>query len=491
MRKLKRFPLLTTLVLAGAAQASMPLADPLTPWTDEYDQRQQAWDVAALSALVSVSPDALPPAEEGVRTLDVVSPALAPDVSAVAALMKASALPGQYGEPLELNGCWYVAGSSGWYRPDVGLRWKLLVQRLPSTGCVEEVRELDSSYSNGPPQMIATERQGLALAFPSQQSPSGPSHLRLYQVDPDTLDVVRQAFLGSSASMNTRATAMTLEGNRLIVHGTKTGSIPGEVGSGDAFIATFPRFFSSEDAPSVFAHPGESLVISKPLPGVEELLTDEELKRLDEEGRAREAAALEETRAALASAGPERPTRAAVPSEPEPAVVDDGLTALDALRYLHANAPEKLSALADGPLYVRGCWYVFTREPFGWPPFRIRYSLTRVPSQNCQGTTTVLDTVYSTWGHSLLAREGQGIAIAFQVKWTLSGSGLAHTRVVAVDPRTMAVKRSFVLGTYMGSTYLQGIRFEENDLIVNTSRYTATFPRFLISEVPPLGVIFP
>ena len=32
---------------------------------------------------------------------------------------------------------------------------------------------------------------------------------------------------------------------------------------------------------------------------------------------------------------------------------------------------------------------------------------------------------------------------------------------------------------------------EGNRLLVQTNRYTATYPRFLTSEEPPIGVIFP
>ncbi len=490
MRKTKqRFPLVTTLLLTGAAQAATPLVEPLTPWTDEYDQQQQAWDEAALSALVGVSPDALPPAQEGASTTDAASPPLEPDLTAEEALLNASAVPEQYSEPLKLKGCWYVASSGGWYRPDVGLRWMLRVQRLPSTGCVAEIRGIDSSYVNGPPRMIAVEHQGLALAFPSMQSPTGPSHLRLYHVDPETLAVVRQALIGSSMSMDTRATSMTLEGNRLIVHGSKTGPLPGEVGSGDAFVATFPRFFVSQDAPSLFAYPAADFSVPT-VPHGDAALT-EELMLLDEQGRALEAAALEETRAALASVGQQSPAKTA-PVEPEPAFVDDGLTELEALQYLRANEPETLSALAARPHRVRGCWYVISGKTVGWPPFRTRYTLTRIPSQHCKGESKVIDETYNTWGNVYaLANESQGLAIAHQVKWTLSGSGLVHTRVISVDLKTLDTERSFVLGTYRGSTGLLGMRFENNYLIVDTTRYTATFPRFLTSEEPPLGVIFP
>ncbi|HYO54854.1 hypothetical protein [Archangium sp.] len=88
-------------------------------------------------------------------------------------------------------------------------------------------------------------------------------------------------------------------------------------------------------------------------------------------------------------------------------------------------------------------------------------------------------------------KESQGIAIAFPSKQTPSGSALVHVRLFAVDPKTLAVDRYGFLGTYRGSTWVNAMHFEGNRLIVGTNRYTATFPRFLTSEEPPIGVIFP
>jgi hypothetical protein len=95
------------------------------------------------------------------------------------------------------------------------------------------------------------------------------------------------------------------------------------------------------------------------------------------------------------------------------------------------------------------------------------------------------------WGGLMTNKESEGIAISYPSKQTPSGSALVHVRLLAVDPKTLTVSRSGFLGTYLGSTYASGMHFEGNRLLVKTNRYTATFPRFLTSEEPPIGVIFP
>jgi hypothetical protein len=457
MRLTKRlFSLTITLLLSGAAQASASTEDLGATLTDAYDQ-QQAWDAAALEA------------EQ--------------------AALGEPAFPQRSTGPIKLQGCWYVAEVDGEWLPDIGaLTWLLVVERLPSTGCAQERRLLASSYAGGPPYMIALEHQGLALAFQSKQSPWGATHQRIYHVDPATLSVVRQASLGSTTGMYTEIESMSLEGNRLIVHGIKEGPIPGEVGSGNRFVATFPHFFTSQEAPSIFSYLAPDIAVSTSSDG-NAALTEEQQRQLEEQMRAEETAALEKLRTLLASTG-EAPSAQATP-EPKATFVDDGITESDALEYLRASEPEKLSALAARPRQVRGCWYFISSTTVGWPPLRTVYILTRMPSRSCKGQSSVIGSTYSWRSIQAVAREGQGIAIAFQQKWTLSGSGLHHTEVVAIDPRTMAITRSIVLGTYQDSTYLEGLRFDKNDLIVNTSRYTATFPRFLTSELPPQGVIFP
>jgi hypothetical protein len=86
---------------------------------------------------------------------------------------------------------------------------------------------------------------------------------------------------------------------------------------------------------------------------------------------------------------------------------------------------------------------------------------------------------------------GQGIALALHSKQSPSGSALVHVRLFQIAPKDLRVVRGGFLGTFLGSTWVNGMHFEGHRLIVETNRYTATYPHFLTSTLPPEGVIFP
>lgn len=206
---------------------------------------------------------------------------------------------------------------------------------------------------------------------------------------------------------------------------------------------------------------------------------------------ARDNAALEALMASTASAPAmesEEPSEGVELSEAVPA---NEYTEAQALELLRTGEPESYAWLAGPPLQLRGCWYfVLTPPSPGYGPPRYQLTVQRMPSRHCEAQTVVLDTSYAS-GATVTHKESKGIAIAFPSKQTPSGSALVHVRLFALQPKTLAVSRYGSLGTFRGSTYAYGMHFEGNRLIVETNRYTATFPRFLTSEEPPLGVIFP
>ncbi|AKJ06040.1 hypothetical protein ATI61_110216 [Archangium gephyra] len=203
-------------------------------------------------------------------------------------------------------------------------------------------------------------------------------------------------------------------------------------------------------------------------------------------------AALEALRASTAAA-PATPAReeprATGSSAPVPA---NEYTEAQAMELLRTGEPETVTWVLGPPLQVRGCWYFATSVPiasrYGPPYYQV--SLHRIPSRHCVADVVLLGSSYAGGG-LVTHKESEGLALSYPSKQTPSGSALVHVRLLAVDPRTLTVSRAGFLGTYLGSTYASGMHFEGNRLLVETNRYTATFPRFLTSEEPPIGVIFP
>jgi hypothetical protein len=203
---------------------------------------------------------------------------------------------------------------------------------------------------------------------------------------------------------------------------------------------------------------------------------------------ARDNAALEALGASTAAA-PE--ALAEEPAEAPEAVPANEYTEAQALEVMRTGEPELFGWLAGPPLQLRGCWYfVLTPPSPGYGPPRYQLTVQRMPSRHCEARTVVLDSSYAS-GATVTHKESKGLAIAFPSKQTPSGSALVHVRLFALHPKALAVSRYGFLGTYRGSTYASGLHFEGNRLLVETNRYTATFPRFLTSEEAPLGVVFP
>jgi hypothetical protein len=202
-------------------------------------------------------------------------------------------------------------------------------------------------------------------------------------------------------------------------------------------------------------------------------------------------AAIESLMASTALAPAEPADEDSEVSDSTGAVPANEYTEAQALELLRTGEPENFGWLAGPPLQLRGCWYFILTPPTpGYGPPRYRLTVQRMPSRHCEARTVVLDSSYTS-GATVTHKESKGIAIAFPSKQTPSGSALVHVRLFAVDPKSLAVDRYGFLGTYRGSTWAHAMHFEGNRLIVETNRYTATFPRFLTSEEPPLGVIFP
>lgn len=220
-------------------------------------------------------------------------------------------------------------------------------------------------------------------------------------------------------------------------------------------------------------------------------LRTEEQKAYDALQEAWDNAALEALEAGTAVASDVLAEEAPEPKSSKAEPVNE-YTEAQAVELMRTAQPEAMAWLAAPPVQLRGCWYFVTTPAKGgpwWPP---RYYLTvqRMASQHCEAQTVELDSSY-TGGATVAQKESKGLAIAFPSKQSPSGSALVHARLFAVHPKALTVSRTGFLGTYRGSTWISSMHFEGNRLLANTNRYVATYPRFLTSEEPPIGVIFP
>lgn len=236
---------------------------------------------------------------------------------------------------------------------------------------------------------------------------------------------------------------------------------------------------------------GTGSAFAQELQAVEEDLRTEEQKAEDALREAWDTAQLEALMASTASAPASLVEEAdEVEAEPVFGPVNE-YTEAQAVELLRTTDVEAFSWLAAPPVQLRGCWYFVTTPPQGrYGPPLYRLTVQRMPSRHCEAQTVVLDSSYAA-GVTVATKESKGLAVSFPSKGTPSGSALVHVHLFALNPKDLSVSRTGFLGTYRGSTSVYGMHFEGNRLLVETNRYTATYPRFLTSEEPPLGVIFP
>jgi hypothetical protein len=124
---------------------------------------------------------------------------------------------------------------------------------------------LGSTY-NSPSLSLAANDLGVAASFTYKGTPSGSAAIFVYirHVAPDTLSVVRSTSIGAlnnyyagyvySGDLSLLSDGTSLDGTTLEVRGTKSGTIPGETGSGSNYIATYPNFFTSTTPPTIVAY---------------------------------------------------------------------------------------------------------------------------------------------------------------------------------------------------------------------------------------------
>jgi hypothetical protein len=108
---------------------------------------------------------------------------------------------------------------------------------------------------------LAANDLGVAASFVDKGTPSGSAALfvSVKHVAPDTLSTVRSTGIGAmnpgyAGYVYGGQLSILSDGTTLDVRGTKSGTIPGELGGGSNYIATYPDFFTSTTPPTVVAY---------------------------------------------------------------------------------------------------------------------------------------------------------------------------------------------------------------------------------------------
>ena len=108
-----------------------------------------------------------------------------------------------------------------------------------------------SSTGTAPLLSLAANDLGVAVSYTYKSSVSGsaPQSLSIQHLAPDTLDTVRYeglaVFLGKG-SIYSGNLSIGSDGTTLTVSGTKNGTISGQTGTGNNYVATYLDFFTSE-----------------------------------------------------------------------------------------------------------------------------------------------------------------------------------------------------------------------------------------------------
>ncbi|ATB37401.1 hypothetical protein CYFUS_002823 [Cystobacter fuscus] len=141
---------------------------------------------------------------------------------------------------------------------------QIVVTREDGGGCTwgEGSVVLGTTYDDSSLSLAANEL-GVAVGFTSKSSPSGSAavSVQLRHLDPQSFEVLRGTSLGAlnptqAGHVHDVDLSLGADGTTLEVRGSKTGAIPGEVGSGSNYVALFPDFFTSTLAPTITAGEG-------------------------------------------------------------------------------------------------------------------------------------------------------------------------------------------------------------------------------------------
>jgi hypothetical protein len=160
---------------------------------------------------------------------------------------------GRFLQPIKLRDCWYFISAETLPRSTIS---SLTVRRLPTHHCTAASRVLAYTYNHANDTLRATTKgDALVIAF-SVRTTRQPYQgiLQLFNVSPDTLENLRPTHNELLATGGLSVSRLAFEGQALVVEGTKVGTLVGETGSGDSYLARFERFLDSDTPPALVTH---------------------------------------------------------------------------------------------------------------------------------------------------------------------------------------------------------------------------------------------
>ena len=181
--------------------------------------------------------------------------------------VKAPTLEPSADDPSVLEGCRYTL--SAVRLPE---RYDVLLVRSDAGGCPwgEQRRVLESAHA--PPRFSLLARpEGLVVGYTRVPGPGGLDaqavHYSLWSLAPDTLEPRRHETLvasrcprgmGDCVPGQLSEVTLSLTDGALALQGAKAGSLPGEIGEGPRFTATYPDFFTTATPARILAPPDEN-----------------------------------------------------------------------------------------------------------------------------------------------------------------------------------------------------------------------------------------
>ncbi|MGE6759860.1 hypothetical protein ACQKGO_17730 [Corallococcus interemptor] len=136
--------------------------------------------------------------------------------------------------------------------------YNVIVTRAADATCAYGAGSVVVGTSTGtaPTLSLAANDLGVAVSYTYKTSVSGsaPQSLGIRHVAPDTLGIVRYAGLSvylGRGSIYSGNLSIASDGTTLTVYGTKNGTISGQTGTGNTYLASYPDFFTSTTAPSI------------------------------------------------------------------------------------------------------------------------------------------------------------------------------------------------------------------------------------------------
>ena len=147
-------------------------------------------------------------------------------------------------------------------KPGFPPQYDVVVTRAASSTCAWGAGSVvvGTTY-NSPALSLAANDLGVAVSFTYKATPSGSAAISVYlkNLAPDTLSTVRSTALGAmnpgyAGYVYSGDLTILTDGTSLEVRGTKSGTIPGETGSGSNYVATYADFFTSTTPPTVVAY---------------------------------------------------------------------------------------------------------------------------------------------------------------------------------------------------------------------------------------------